>query len=63
MEQYLISGMTCAACQTHVEKAVCKLPGVTDATASLLTNTLTVQGQASPAEVMKAVDRAGYRAK
>ena len=63
MEQYLVSGMTCAACQTHVEKAVCKLPGVTDATASLLTNTLTVQGQASPAEVMKAVDRAGYRAK
>lgn len=63
MEQYLVSGMTCAACQTHVEKAVCKLPGVTDATASLLTNTLTVQGQASPAEVMKAVDRAGYRAR
>ncbi len=62
MEQYKVTGMSCAACQGHVEKAVSKVPGVESCTVSLLTNSMTVDGTASPAEIMKAVENAGYGA-
>ena len=62
MEQYTVTGMSCAACQARVEKAVNKVPGVTSCNVSLLTNTLGVEGSASPAEIMKAVEDAGYGA-
>ena len=62
MDQYTVTGMSCAACQARVEKAVSKVPGVTSCNVSLLTNTLGVEGTASPAEIMKAVENAGYGA-
>ena len=62
MEQYTVTGMSCAACQARVEKAVSKVPGVESCSVSLLTNTMGVEGTASPAEVMKAVEDAGYGA-
>ena len=62
MDQYTVTGMSCAACQARVEKAVNKVPGVTSCNVSLLTNTLGVEGSASPAEIMKAVEDAGYGA-
>ena len=62
MDQYTVTGMSCAACQARVEKAVNKVPGVTSCNVSLLTNTLGVKGSASPAEIMKAVEDAGYGA-
>ena len=62
MEQYTVTGMSCAACQARVEKAVGKVPGVTSCNVSLLTNTLGVEGTASPAEIIKAVTDAGYGA-
>ena len=62
MEQYTVTGMSCAACQARVEKAVSALPGVTACNVSLLTNTLGVEGDASPSEIIRAVENAGYGA-
>ena len=62
MEQYTVTGMSCAACQARVEKAVSKVPGVESCNVSLLTNTMGVEGTASPADIMKAVEDAGYGA-
>jgi len=63
MEQYLVTGMSCASCQAHVEKAVSKVPGVTNVTVSLLTNSMSVEGTASSSDIIKAVEKAGYGAK
>ena len=62
MDQYTVTGMNCAACQARVEKAVSKVPGVESCNVSLLTNTMGVEGSASPADIMKAVEDAGYGA-
>jgi Cu2+-exporting ATPase len=62
MKQYKITGMTCASCQSHVEKAAAKIPGVKNASVSLLTNTLLVEGDVSDQAVIKAVESAGYGA-
>ena len=62
MDQYTVTGMSCAACQARVEKAVSKVDGVTSCNVSLLTNTLAVEGTASPESVMQAVENAGYGA-
>ncbi len=62
MEQYLVTGMSCAACQARVEKAVNKVPGVTSVSVSLLTNSMGVEGTASSADIIKAVTDAGYGA-
>lgn len=62
MEQYIVTGMTCAACQAHVEKAVSGVPGVDRVTVSLLTHSMTVEGAASPESVISAVQNAGYDA-
>ena len=62
MEQYDVSGMTCAACQARVEKVVSKVPGVTNVSVSLLTNSMGVEGSASSAEIIAAVEKAGYHA-
>ena len=62
MEQYTITGMSCAACSTRVEKAVSKLPGVTSCSVSLLTNSMGVEGSASEQEIIAAVEAAGYGA-
>ena len=61
--QYMVTGMTCAACQAHVEKAVSKVPGVDSVTVSLLTNSMSVAGSVPAAVVVKAVEQAGYGAK
>ena len=63
MQQYSITGMSCAACSARVEKAVSKLPGVSSCAVSLLTNSMGVEGSASPAEIIAAVEGAGYGAK
>ena len=63
MEKYSVSGMSCAACQMHVEKAVSKVPGVTSCTVSLLTNSMAVEGTAAEKDIVKAVEDAGYGAK
>ena len=62
MEQFKVTGMSCAACSTRVEKAVSKLPGVESCSVSLLTNAMGVEGAVSPAEVVAAVQAAGYGA-
>ena len=62
MEQYNVTGMSCAACSARVEKAVSKVPGVTSCSVSLLTNSMGVEGTASPADVIAAVEEAGYGA-
>ena len=62
MEQYNVTGMSCAACSTRVEKAVSKVPGVTSCSVSLLTNSMGVEGTASPESIIKAVEDAGYSA-
>ena len=62
MEQYTVTGMSCAACSARVEKAVSKLPGVTSCSVSLLTNSMGVEGTAAADEVIKAVEEAGYGA-
>ena len=62
MDQYTVTGMSCAACQARVEKAVSKVPGVESCNVSLLTNTMGVEGTASAADIMKAVEDAGYGA-
>ena len=61
-QQYIVTGMTCAACQAHVEKAVAKLDAVDAVTVSLLTNSMSVDGTAAPEEVIRAVEKAGYGA-
>lgn len=63
MEQYNISGMSCAACSARVEKAVSKVEGVTSCSVSLLTNSMGVEGNASPKAIISAVEAAGYGAK
>lgn len=63
MEQYTVTGMSCAACQARVEKAVSKVKGVESCAVSLLTNSMGVEGNASPEEVIRAVTEAGYGAR
>lgn len=62
MEQYNVTGMSCAACSARVEKAVSKVPGVTSCSVSLLTNSMGVAGSASAQDIIKAVEAAGYGA-
>lgn len=63
MKQFIVSGMTCSACQAHVEKAVSKLPDVSNVSVSLLTNSMSVDGAASYEDIIKAVEDAGYGAR
>lgn len=63
MEQYIVKGMSCAACSARVEKAVLQVPGVESCFVNLLTNSMGVEGTASPEAVIQAVERAGYKAK
>ena len=60
MEQYTVTGMSCAACSARVEKAVSKVEGVTSCSVSLLTNSMGVEGSASPEAIINAVEDAGY---
>nr|WP_326125552.1 heavy metal translocating P-type ATPase [uncultured Oscillibacter sp.] len=62
MEQYNVTGMSCAACSARVEKAVSRVPGVTSCSVSLLTNSMGVEGSASPGDIIHAVEEAGYGA-
>ena len=62
MEQYTVTGMSCAACSARVEKAVSAVPGVTSCSVSLLTNSMGVEGTASAQAVISAVQAAGYGA-
>ena len=62
MEQYTVTGMSCAACSTRVEKAVSQVSGVTSCSVSLLTNSMSVEGTASPQAIIAAVEAAGYGA-
>ncbi len=62
MEQYNVTGMSCAACSSRVEKAVSAVSGVTSCSVSLLTNTMGVEGTASEADIIRAVENAGYGA-
>ena len=62
MEQYNVTGMSCAACSARVEKAVSKVPGVTSCSVSLLTNSMGVEGDASAQSIIAAVEEAGYGA-
>lgn len=62
MEQYHVTGMSCAACSSRVEKSVSKVPGVESCSVSLLTNSMGVEGTASPEAVIAAVEAAGYGA-
>ena len=63
MEQYQVTGMSCAACSARVEKAVSRVPGVTSCSVSLLTNSMAVEGTADEAAIVAAVTEAGYGAK
>ena len=63
MEQYIVTGMICAACQARVEKAVSRVEGVDSCSVSLLTNTMGVDGNASPEDIIRAVTDAGYGAR
>ncbi len=60
MQRYTVTGMTCAACSARVEKAVRKVPGVSDCSVSLLTNSMGVEGTAAPETIIAAVENAGY---
>ena len=60
MEQYNVTGMSCAACSARVEKAVSELSGVTSCSVNLLTNSMTVDGTATETEIIDAVIKAGY---
>ncbi len=62
MEQYTVTGMSCAACSARVEKAVSKVEGVSYCSVSLLTNSMGVEGTAAPLDIIKAVEKAGYGA-
>lgn len=63
MDQYTVTGMSCAACSARVEKAISNVPGVTSCSVSLLTNSMGVEGTAEPKTIIKAVKDAGYGAK
>ena len=63
MRQYIVEGMSCAACQARVEKAVAKVSGVTSVSVSLLTNSMGVEGNASDSDIIDAVVKVGYNAK
>ena len=63
MERYAVTGMSCAACQARVEKAVSRLEGVTSCSVSLLTNSMGVEGDVPPSRVIAAVKKAGYGAR
>ena len=62
MEQYTVTGMSCAACSARVEKAVSKVPGVSACSVSLLTNSMGVEGTAAASDIIAAVEEAGYGA-
>ena len=62
MEQYNVTGMSCAACSSRVEKAVSRVPGVTSCSVSLLTNSMGIEGNASSHDIIQAVEQAGYGA-
>ena len=62
MDQYTVTGMSCAACSARVEKAVSKVQGVTSCSVSLLTNSMGVEGTAAADAVIAAVEQAGYGA-
>ena len=62
MQKYNVTGMSCAACQTRVEKAVSKVSGVTECSVSLLTNSMGVEGDVDPSKIIAAVEKAGYGA-
>ena len=62
MEQYTVTGMSCAACSARVEKAVSQIPGASSCSVSLLTNSMGVEGTASPEDIISAVEQAGYGA-
>lgn len=62
MEQYSVTGMSCAACSSRVEKAVSKVPGVSSCSVSLLTNSMGIEGSASPEQIIAAVEHVGYGA-
>ena len=62
MEQFNVTGMSCAACSARVEKSVKKVPGVTSCSVSLLTNSMGVEGTAADAAIIQAVQEAGYGA-
>ena len=63
MKQYIVTGMSCAACSARVEKAVSKVEGVTSCSVSLLTNSMGVEGTADADAIIKAVEEAGYGAR
>ena len=63
MEKYTVTGMSCAACVARVERAVSKVPGVTSCSVSLLTNSMGIEGNADSAQIIAAVEKAGYTAK
>ena len=63
MRMFSVSGMSCASCSNRVEKAVSKVNGVKNVSVSLLTNSMSVEGDASDADIIKAVEDAGYKAK
>ena len=62
MEKYVVTGMSCAACQARVEKAVSSVPGVKSCNVNLLTNSMGVEGDVSSSEIISAVEKAGYGA-
>lgn len=62
MEQYKIAGMSCAACATRIEKAVAHVSGVENCNVSLLTNSMAVSGNAESKDIIRAVEKAGYKA-
>lgn len=62
MKQYSVTGMSCAACSARVEKTVSGVEGVTSCSVNLLTNSMGVEGNASPEDIIKAVQNAGYDA-
>ena len=62
MQQYNVTGMSCAACSARVEKAVSKVPGVTSCSVSLLTNSMGVEGMAAPESIVRAVQEATAQA-
>ena len=62
MQKFRVTGMTCAACSARVEKAVSSVQGVDSCTVNLLTNSMGVEGKATAEEIIKAVEKAGYKA-
>ena len=62
MDKYKVTGMSCAACSTRVEKAVSSVKGVSSCNVNLLTNSMLVEGTAKPSDIVNAVEQAGYHA-